>query len=67
MTEGDIERLRQEVNFLQRESKGELGLKKTKEIEWNKWKIQSEKKRVENCDWGAEAKDACENSHSKKI
>ena len=33
MTEGDIERLRQKVNFLERESKGELGLKKTKEIE----------------------------------
>ena len=33
MTEGDIERLRQKVNFLERESNGELGLKKTKEIE----------------------------------
>ena len=26
--EGDIKRLRQEVNFLEREVKGELGLKK---------------------------------------
>ena len=28
MIEGDIKRLRQEVNFLEKESKGELGLKK---------------------------------------
>ena len=30
--EGDIKRLRQELNFLQRESKGELGLKKKRKL-----------------------------------
>ena len=29
--------------------------------------MQSEKKRVENCDWGTEAKDAWKNCWSKKI
>ena len=31
--EGDIKRLRQEVNFLEREVQGELGLKKEMQIE----------------------------------
>ena len=30
--EGDINRLRQKVNFLEKESKGELGLKKKREL-----------------------------------
>ena len=30
--EGDIKRLKQEVNFLERESKGELGLKKKRKL-----------------------------------
>ena len=47
--EGDIKRLKQEVNFLERESKGELGLKKKRKLsELNKkYRV---KRRVGNCD-----------------
>ena len=58
-TEGDIKKLRQEVDFMEREVKGELGLKKRRKVSELNKKIQSEKKTIENCDWGAEATNAC--------
>ena len=49
-TEGDIKKLRQEVDFMEREVKGELGLKKRRKVSELNKKIQSEKKTIENCD-----------------
>ena len=48
--EGDIKKLRQEVDFMEREVKGELGLKKRRKVSELNKKIQSEKKTIENCD-----------------
>ena len=42
--------LKEEVNFLERDVKGELRLNKKHELSELKGKIQNEKESVENCD-----------------
>ena len=57
-TEGDIKRLRQEVNFLEREIKGELGLKKKRKLRESNERYSVKRKGLKTV---IEARDACKN------
>ena len=48
--EEDIKKVRQEVNLLTRDLKGELGSKKIQKIKELYEKIQRQEKRIKNCD-----------------
>ena len=48
--EEDIKKVRQEVNLLTRDLKGELGSKKIQKIKELYKKIQRQEKRIKNCD-----------------
>ena len=45
-TEGDIKKLRQEVDFMEREVKGELGLKKRRKVSELNKKYRAKRKRL---------------------